>query len=125
MVNLFLVKIEFKILKFLNQKMTLNLDDNFLTSFSNIIREQNIQLLRTICYDYNWDYDDLYESLFKNDNIFSNLDFDFKPEVKIRNQWIYKNITYYVEEDSNNVYLENIFQGKKFGEELFTECEET
>ena len=98
--------------------MTLNLDDNFLTSFSNIIREQNIQLLRTICYDYNWDYDDLYESLFKNDNIFSNLDFDFKPEVKIRNQWIYKNVTYYVEEDSNNVYLENIFQGKKFGEEL-------
>ena len=87
-----------------------------MTSFSNIIREQNIQLLRTICYDYNWDYDDLYNSLLKNDNIFSNLILILKFRSKIRNQWIYKNVTYYVEEDSNNVYLNDVFQGKKFGE---------
>lgn len=105
--------------------MTLNLDTNFIKSFSDILRNQNIDLLKTICYDYNWNYNELYDLFLKDDTILNNIEIESKQEVKIRNQWIYQNKTYYVEEESNNVYLDNIFQGKKFGDTLYSECEET
>ena len=105
--------------------MTLNLDNTFINSFSDILRNQNIQLLKTICHDYNWNYDDLYELFLKDDKNIEKIEIGYRKEVKIRNQWIYQNITYYVEEDSNNVYLDDIFQGKRFGDTLYPECEET
>lgn len=106
--------------------MSLNLDENFLKHISDKLYQQNAELLKEICKDYNWNFDEMHTRFIKDKKVLTTDDFDLNEKnIVIRNQWIYNENVYYVEEDTNNVYLNGEFQGKRYGDELFTECEET
>ena len=106
--------------------MSLNLDEDFLKHISNKLHHQNTELLREICKDYNWNFREMYVRFIKDKETITADDFDLdEKNIIIRNQWIYNENVYYVEEETNNVYLNGEFQGKRYGNELFTECEET
>ena len=106
--------------------MNLNLDEAFLKHFSDKLCEQNIELLKQICKDYNWSYSDMYSRFIEDKEDFTLKDIDFNDQnIIIRNQWNYNNNIYYVEEETNNVYLNGEFQGKRYDNQLYTECEET
>jgi len=106
-----------------NKKIIMNIDSDFIKSFSNILQEQNSLLLKRICDDYNWDFNEMYKLFIEENKFdFSN---DKYTNVCVRNQWMHNGNNYYVEEGTNNVYLDGVFKGKKYDDELFSDCEET
>lgn len=102
----------------------MEIDSSFLEKFSTILQQQNSMLLKQICLDYNWNYDEMHK-LFLEDNEDNNFEFTTTNTILIRNEWSHNGNSYYVEEGTNNVYLDGIFKGKKYEDELFSDCEET
>ena len=101
----------------------MDIDSGFLENFSTILQNQNVMLLKQICLDYKWDYDEMYK-LFLDDQDFE-INNTTQSSIFIRNEWSHNGNLYHVEEGTNNVYLNGIFKGKKYDDELFSDCEET
>lgn len=105
--------------------MSLKINIDFVNSFTNILHNQNKNLLKEICQDYGWDYDTMYANYLKD---FKDFEYDYNVDEflgKDLEDWDYSGKNYQVEKDTNNVYFNGKFVGKRFDNELYSDCSET
>lgn len=123
--------------------MELAIPSSLISNIETVVRYQNIQLIKEICRWKNWDCKELISVLLpqtekekkikrvglkkstlviNNEEIHSEdkkIDTNKKEiEIRVRTQWMFNHITYYVESPHNNVYRDTRYVGRKVDDRI-------
>ena len=128
---------------FIVLQMELAIPSSLISNLDIVVRYQNILLIKEICKWKGWDSSELINDLLPqsekekkskrtglkkstlviNNESYSNSKdkvkdknisgIDKEIEIRVRTQWMFNHITYYVESPHNNVYRETRYVGRK------------
>ena len=123
--------------------MDLAIPSSLISNIETVVRYQNIQLIKEICKWKNWDCMELISVLLpqtekekkikrvglkKSTLVINNEEIHSEDkkedtnkkeiEIRVRTQWMFNHITYYVESPHNNVYRDTRYVGRKVDDRI-------